>query len=43
MPVMQVRAKMVGVQKELDRAQAASNRAHKAAHVRDKNDSWAKF
>ena len=41
--MMQVKAKMAGVQRDLDRAQAASNRAHPAAHVRDKNDSWAKF
>ena len=40
---MQVKAKMAGMQRDLDRAQAASNRAHRAAHVRDKNDSWAKF
>ena len=41
--MMQVKAKMAGVQRDLDRAQAASSRAHQAAHVRDKNDSWAKF
>ena len=41
--MVQVKAKMAGVQRDLDRAQAASSRAHQAAHVRDKNDSWAKF
>ncbi len=43
MPCVQVKAKMAAVQKELDKAQAASEHAHQAAHVRVKNDSWAKF
>lgn len=40
---MQVKSRMVAVQKELERAQAASDKAHQAAHVKGKNDSWAKF
>ena len=43
MPCVQVKAKMAAVQKELDKAHAASEHAHQAARVRVKNDSWAKF